>query len=112
MTIEILFIKIATIIAVTGSAAFIYRYHRRTHGAVWRDLIGLSILVSSVWLIGESAPFGMAVFFHLSPRENKAGAWIFIGSLLLGGIWQWLRFFVWKYADPAGECTLDHDHCS
>jgi hypothetical protein len=96
----ILGLKIATIVVISGCAAWVIRYHVRTRGGVWHDSIGRSQVFRAIFAAGEAVPFALAAFFRFSTLGNQIGSWAFIGFLFLGGLAYWWLFVVFKRDDP------------
>lgn len=111
----ILVLKVVLISAAVSIAAFVGIYHRLTHGGVWGNEIGRTIIWKDVLLLACLLPSIMSLFLHFSRLTSHVAAWtdIALFGLITPAMWwrSWVfaRIHNGKEEAGGGEQAPDGD---
>lgn len=112
-TLETLGLKIALVVAVLGTLVFIVDYTRLTKWGCWRDPVGITLILESLFALGFLVPLLLSEFFKLSVFATLIGVWSLISFIGFGGVvmlWRTLVFELITYREkrPPTETVPVH----
>ena len=90
-------LKIALVIAITGTLAFLTDYTRLTKGACWRDPLGLTLSVEGIAGLGYLVPVLVSAFFRPTWLEEQVEVWMLTGFLAVSGLVLFWRTAVFEH---------------
>lgn len=95
----VLLLKIALISAVCSLVLWVAVYHRLTHGGVWRDHLGQTLIAKSLLLAGVLMVTALSLFFNFNRQDSRVSGWldvVLIGAITPVMIWRtrvWLHVY-------------------
>jgi hypothetical protein len=77
-----LLLRIGTVSAFCSIVAWVIIY--TILAPWWRDPIGRALVIKSILIAALLIPTTLALFFHSTPMDSRAAAWVYVG--LVGAI--------------------------
>lgn len=103
----ILALKIVLVSGIVSLAGWVALYTVLTRGGVWRNPVGLTLILKSLLMAGMFVPALLSLFFHLSARDSRAAGWADVALIgLVTPVMAW-RCAVWVRMHRLGRLPRD-----
>jgi len=85
------------IFAVAATTIFLVLFTILTKGRAWRDPIGRALMITDLFVLGQTMPFLIAAFWMMHGTVNLVAGWTWIGfEGLIGLAYLWLAIVFFR----------------